>query len=159
MKAFLIALSLIATSICSQAQTYLKPKSADYIRRTAFMITTTHKEMMKLDSARKDGKFATAVAHQRMARKCFEVDDYRNAVYYSAYARRLTLIVHSTFNPLFNSKFKDTAEEMDLVRNTPTDKVLQENMIKANPGIKFNDNDYLGDIELYKIDVDDLLQP
>ncbi len=159
MRIFLAALLLTISCVTAQAQNYLKAQSARFIGRTAFILTETHKEVAKLDSVKKDNKFALAVAHQRMARKCFEVADYRNAIYYSARARRLAVLVHSIYNPMFSHKFKDTAEENELVKNSPTDKVLDEQMIKANPGIKFNDNDYVGDTRLFKIDVEDLIQP
>lgn len=159
MRFFIACLLIFSASITSQAQNYLKAKSADYIRRTAYIVHQTHKEIVKLDSITKDGKFATAVAHQRMARKCYEIADYKNAIYHSALSRRLAVVVYSTYNPMFPSKFKDTTDERELVKTAPTDKVLQENLLKANPGIKFNDNDYLGDNKLYKLDVDDLVQP
>ncbi len=159
MRIFLAALLLTVSGFSAQAQNYLKGQSAGFIARTAHILTETHKEVSKLDSVRKDNKFALAVAHQRMARKCFEVADYRNAIYYSARARRLSVLVHSIYNPMFSHKFKDTKEEVELMRNSPTDEVLDKQMIKANPGIKFNDNDYVGDTRLYKIDVDDLIQP
>ncbi|MES2627686.1 MAG: hypothetical protein V4616_01845 [Bacteroidota bacterium] len=150
---------LISTTFAAQAQNFMKGKSADYIRRTAFIIGEAHKQLLKLDSAQRDGKFALAIAHQRMARRSFEVADYKNAVYHSAYARRLAMILNSYSNKALNSKFKDTPEEMELVRNSPTDKVLTEQVQKGNPGIKFSDSDYLGDTRLYKLDVDDLIQP
>lgn len=159
MRLLVATLVLTLSTLGAQAQNYLKAKSADYLRRTAYMIVQTHKEMVKLDSAQKDGKFSMAVAHQRMARKSFEVGDYKNAVYYSAYARRQIQLVYSTFNPMFTAKFRDTPEEMEMVKNTPNDKTLHDNVLKANPSIKFNDNDYLGDAKLYKLDVDDLVQP
>ncbi len=159
MKSLLVLVFTTIFSICGFSQNYLKGSAQNYLRRTAYMITQTHKEMIKLDSVNRDGKFSRAVAHQRMARKCYEVNDFKNAVYHSYYARRLTNFVNSTYNPVTPSQFKDTPDEMKMVMTAPTDKVLDDALLKANPGIKFNDNDFLGDAKLYKLDVDDLLQP
>ena len=116
-------------------------------------------DLNKLDSLNRDGKFSRAVAHQRMARSFYQANDFKNAIYHSYYSRRLVNIVGSTYNPAKRTGFNDTADEMKLIMGAPTDKVLDDAVVKANPGIKFNDADYLGDNKLYKLDVDDLMQP
>ncbi len=159
MRLLLTSILAVAISYSASSQNYLKGKCQDYIRRSAYIIGQTHKEIIKLDSLHMDGKFATSVAQQRMARNCYEVADYKGAIYHSAYARRLSVLVYSTYNPMFPSKFKDTPEERELIKNSPNDMELQKALLKANPGIQFNDKDYLGDARLFKLDVDDLVQP
>jgi len=159
MRFTLLFFSIIFFSTTSYSQNYIKGNTQSYLRRTAFMINQTHKGIIKLDSLNRDGKFAKAIAHQRMARSYYQANDFKNAIYHSYYARRLTNIVASTYNPAKRTGFSDTAEEMKLVMGTPTDKKLEEDLLKSNPGIKFNDADYIGDNKLYKLDVDDLMQP
>lgn len=159
MRVLLATFLLIAASLNAGAQNFHKKRTQDYLRHSGVIVVETHRVLFRLDSASRDGKFALAVAHQRMARKFYEAMDYRNAVWHSAYARRLCNIVYSTYNPMLPSKFRESADEVAQATESPTDKKLQDVLLKANPGIKFNDMDYIEDNKLYRLDVDDLIQP
>ncbi|HEX4888286.1 MAG TPA: hypothetical protein VFV37_09605 [Luteibaculaceae bacterium] len=155
----LLILILMACVGPLQAQNYVKAESATYIRRSAYIIQQAHKELFKLDSAKMEGKFAKAIGHQRMARSYFQVNDFKNAVYHSAYARRLAASVYFSYNPLPNNQLRDTPQEAKLASGGPSDKDLDKRLVDSNPGITFNDKDFITDSRLFKLDVDDLVQP
>jgi HEPN domain-containing protein len=155
MKNFLILLALFA-GLSAEAQLYMRPKAQDYLRHTAQIIHQVHREVSRLDSTQKSGKFAMAVAHQRMARNYYEVKDYKNALYHSHYAREMVIQVYMINNRMMPPKFQSTTDEMALIVNPPSEKELHKNLLKVNPGIKFNDDDYALYEKLNKLDADDL---
>lgn len=156
MRALIVFSLLVSGSFAASAQQYLRPKAQEYLRHSAEIIQEVGKEIPRLDSTQKSGKYAMAVAHQRMARNYYEVKDYRNALFHSHFARELALQVFMIRNRMLPPRFSYTTDEKELIAGRPHDEILHKNLIKANPGIRFDDNDYGIYQKLQKLDVDDL---
>lgn len=132
------------------AQPALKNRSRRFINRTSMVILAAKKDLQQ--GKIYTGDFSRAVAHQRYARKLFMNGFYQKAIYHSHRARMLAFAVIRTNKGVVKHEWELDKEESVLPANQPGDRELDQELVRDNPSVAFDDRITI-QAELKDIDV------
>ncbi len=137
-KPVAVILMLITFSLGEvSAQPALRNRSRKFIKRTSTVIMAAKKDLQQ--GKIYTGDFARAVAHQRYARKLFMNGFYQKAIYHSHRARMLAFAVIRSNKGVVNREWELDKDESRLPANQPGDRELDQELVKDNPSIAFDD--------------------
>lgn len=137
-KPAVIIMMLITLSLGElSAQPALRNRSRRFINRTSVVIMAAKRELQQ--GKNYTGDFARALAHQRYARKLFMNGFYQRAIYHSHRARMLAFAVIRSNKGVVKREWELDKDEASLPSNQPGDKELDQELVKDNPSIAFDD--------------------
>jgi hypothetical protein len=125
------------------AQPLLRMKAHRVIRRTAIVVLVAHKNVK--EGKVYTGDLARSIAHQKYARILFRRGMYLRAIHHSRRARLLAVIAIKANKGAEVNEAKMTAEEEELMKNSPSDEELEKELLKELPNEKMKDEDVIGD--------------
>jgi len=122
-------------------QPALKMKAHRVIKRTAIVILAAHKKVK--EGKVYTGDLARSIAHQKFARKLFRKGMYVRAIHHSRRARLLSVLAIKANKGSEIAEAQSTAEEEELMKNSPTDDELEKELLKEMPEAKLKDEDVI----------------
>jgi len=150
-----LGLSLVllgATQVNAQLQ--LKPKGKEFLNKSDKIINEVLTSLGDIPPKKSKGDFARSVAQQRQAVKYYRLQDYKNAIYHSNYARELAFKVWMHRNRKFKPQWALDKLEESIVAQAPSLKTMDELVEKENPGIQYLDDPYYQDKKVVGLNVE-----
>ena len=140
-KTVLLILTIVAFLSNTQAQPALKLKTHRAIKRTSIVILAAHKQVKERKVY--TGNLARAIAHQKLARKMFRNGMYARAIHHSRRARMLAIMAIKSNKGTETAESKFTAEEDEIMKNSPSDDELEKELLKEEPNASMKDEDVI----------------
>lgn len=126
------------------AQPRLRMKAHRVIRRTAITIIAARKDVKT--GKVYTGNYARSVAHQKYARMLYRQGAFLRSIHHSRKARMLAVLAIRANKGSAVKEGSFTAEEEELMKNSPSDDELEKELMKAMPNEKMKDEDVI-DVE------------
>ena len=150
----LIATVLLVGTGIANAQLHLKPKAKEFLNKSDKIINEVITSLSDIPPKKSTGDFAKSVAHQRQAVKYYMLQDFKNAIYYSNYARELAFKVWMYRNRKFKANWNLDQLEKSIVEASPKRKDMEKFIEDENPGIQFIDEPYYQDKKVVGLNVE-----